>query len=64
MNNYLLKDKTVVVAGCNKGIGRSILEKFAENGTNCIAFTRKPNTEFKDYCKRLSIKNRITCFYQ
>ena len=59
MNNYLLKGKTAVVTGCNRGIGKSILKKFAENGANCIACIRKANPEFNDYCKNLSKKNSI-----
>jgi len=57
MKNYLLKGKTAVVTGCNRGIGKSILEKFSENGANCIACIRKSNTEFENYCKNLSTKN-------
>ena len=57
--NKLLKNKTAVITGCNRGIGRSILEKFVENGANCIACVRKPNAEFADYCKSLSIKNSV-----
>ena len=59
MKNYLLKGKTAVVTGCNRGIGKSILEKFAENGANCIACVRKPNAQFADYCKSLSKKNSV-----
>ena len=59
MKNYLLKGKTAVVTGCNRGIGKSILEKFAENGATCIACVRKPNAQFADYCKSLSKKNSV-----
>ena len=59
MNSYLLKSKTALITGCSRGIGKSILEKFAENGANCIACIRKPNAEFENYCKNLSKKNNV-----
>ena len=59
MNSYLLKGKTAVVTGCSRGIGRSILEKFVQNGANCIACVRKSDTKFEDYCKNLSSKNNV-----
>jgi len=30
----LLKNNTAIITGCNKGIGKVILETFAENGAN------------------------------
>jgi len=59
MKNYLLKGKTAVVTGCNRGIGKSIFEKFVENGANCIACVRKSDAKFEDYCKSLSSKNNV-----
>ena len=34
----LLKDKNVIITGASRGIGRSILELFVENGAN-VAFS-------------------------
>jgi 3-oxoacyl-[acyl-carrier protein] reductase len=54
----LLKNKTAIITGCNKGIGKVILETFAENGANIIACTRKETIEFNDYIE--SIKNKFS----
>jgi len=54
----LLKNKTAIITGCNKGIGKVILETFAENGANIIACTRKETIEFNDYME--SIKNKYS----
>jgi len=37
----LLKNKVVIITGCNRGIGRAILELFAENGASIYANARK-----------------------
>ena len=43
----LLKNKTAVVTGCNKGIGKKIFEVFSENGATVFAWVRELNNEFK-----------------
>ena len=43
----LLKDKTAVITGCNRGIGFSILESFSKNGANIIACVREADSNFK-----------------
>lgn len=52
----LLKDKTSIITGCNKGIGLSILEIFAQNGSNIFACYRERSNNIVDNCKNLSSK--------
>lgn len=49
----MLQGKTALVTGCNRGIGKAIIEKFAKDGANLITVTRKPSTEFDDFLKSL-----------
>lgn len=55
----LLKDKTAVITGCNRGIGKAILEKFAENGADIFAHARKKTDDFENECRRLSEKHNV-----
>lgn len=52
----LLDGKTAVITGCNRGIGKAILENFADNGANIFAVVRKGTTEFDMYINDLSKK--------
>ena len=36
-----LNGKNIIVTGANRGIGRSVVEKMAENGVNVWACSRK-----------------------
>lgn len=56
----LLKDKTAVITGCNRGIGKAILENFAENGANVFAVVRKESEEFSAYINELSERTGVT----
>ncbi|GAB2853554.1 3-oxoacyl-[acyl-carrier-protein] reductase [Pseudoduganella ginsengisoli] len=42
----LLKNKTAIVTGSSRGIGKEILRVFAENGANLFACARKETEEF------------------
>ncbi len=53
----LLKNKTAVITGCNRGIGKKILEVFSNNSAKIFACVRNNDNQFKDYCKKLSEKN-------
>ena len=52
----LLKNKTAVVTGCNKGIGKKILEVFSANGATVFACVRNINEEFKSFLNELKQK--------
>lgn len=56
----LLKGKTAVITGSNKGIGKVILELFAENGANIIACSRKETPEFVNTLELLKKKFNIS----
>jgi len=49
----LLKGKTAVLTGCNRGIGKAILEVFAKNGADVFACVRKENDEFMESIEKL-----------
>jgi 3-oxoacyl-[acyl-carrier protein] reductase len=56
----LLVNKTAIITGCNRGIGKSILELFAKEGANIIACIRKEDPEFIILKKDLEEKFSIT----
>lgn len=45
--------RTVLVTGGNGGIGRAVIEKFAENGYSIVAHTRREQTEFDEFLEGL-----------
>ena len=55
----LLKGKTAVITGCNRGIGKAVLEVFAENGADIFACVRKERPEFSEEIQRLASKYQV-----
>ena len=79
MSNYnkILSNKTSIITGSNRGIGKSVIEKLAYHGSNIISCTRKKNKthtlfleslkrkfniEFQEFFFDLSDENQIKKF--
>jgi 3-oxoacyl-[acyl-carrier protein] reductase len=55
----MLKGKNAVITGCLKGIGRSTMDLFAQNGANIWACCQHEDPEFESQIKELAVKNNI-----
>lgn len=55
----MVEGKTSVVTGCNRGIGKAILEDLAKHGSNVFAVVRREYPEFVSYCKDLEVKYQV-----
>jgi len=55
----MLKNKTAIITGSNRGIGKSVLEVFSENNCNIIACVRNKTEEFEELCLTLEKKFNI-----
>ena len=56
MHSNSLKNKNVIITGCNKGIGKATLEDFAKNGANIFACVRNITNDFKIFITKLKKK--------
>lgn len=56
----MLKGKTAVITGCNRGIGKAILENFAQYGADIITVTRTKTPEFTCQCEEMEKNYGIT----
>lgn len=59
----MLTNKNVIITGCARGIGKSILTLFAENNCNVFACARKQTEEFDELCCNLSKDNFVKPVY-
>lgn len=62
----LLENKNVIITGCNRGIGRAMVEEFAKNGANIWAHARTEKIEFledmADIAEKYNVTIRPLCF--
>ena len=52
----ILQGKTAIVTGANRGIGRAVVERFANEGAKIWACARKSNSEFERDMSELAEK--------
>ena len=57
-----LKNKNVIITGCNKGIGKATLENFAKYGANIFACVRSNSSEFKKFISTLKKKYKVKIY--
>ena len=57
-----LKNKNVIITGCNKGIGKATLEGFAKYGANIFACVRSNSSEFKKFILNLKKKYKVKIY--
>ncbi len=55
----LLEDKRVIVTGCNRGIGKAILEECAREGAHVYAVVRKETEEFTTLIKDIQKEHGV-----
>ena len=56
----LLSGKTAIITGSNRGIGRSVLDLFAQNGCDVFAHSRMESPKFAQYCLHLAETHGVT----
>ena len=54
----LLKDKRAVVTGCNRGIGKAVLETMARNGADVWACVKNESEDFLSLINELERKHQ------
>ena len=52
-------DKTVMITGTNRGLGKTLVETFAEKGAAIIAHARKDTPEFREMISEISKKHNV-----
>lgn len=54
-----LSGKTALITGCNRGIGKAAVEKFASEGANIICAIRRENPEFMAFTNTLALEHGV-----
>ena len=58
----LLKGKTAIITGCNRGIGKEMLRSFSRNGATVLACVRKIDQNFKNLINDITKETSNTIF--
>lgn len=58
----MFKGKNVIITGCNRGIGKALMERFAKEGANIWAHARKKTEEFENEISTLTEKYGVSIY--
>ena len=56
----LLKDRTAIITGCNRGIGLATVNAFVAQGASIIACVRNESPDFKLHCDQLAATHGVS----
>lgn len=59
LSSELLKGKTALITGSNRGIGKAIVKAFASNGANIIACARIETDEFNTFLQDIALEYKV-----
>lgn len=59
MSKKLLNNKNMILTGCNRGIGKAILELSVKHGANIWACTRSYSEDFEKFTQQLSEEGQV-----
>lgn len=57
-----LENKTAIITGTNRGLGRELLIAFAQNGCNVVAISRHDEDEYISFLKRIASENGVSVY--
>ena len=56
----MLSEKNILITGCARGIGKSMVEVCAKHGANIWANARSQNENFNNYCQSISEQHSVS----
>jgi len=59
LSSKLLENKTVLITGANRGIGKVLVETFALNGASIWACARKETPDFIEFIRDISSRHNV-----
>lgn len=62
MNQRLLEEKTIIITGTARGMGKAMLELFTSYGASVFAHARTENSEHRLMCEQLALNNNVEVF--
>lgn len=55
----ILNGETAIITGSNRGIGKAVVKRFAEEGANIYACARRESEEFTEFVKELEDEHSV-----